>query len=161
MQDSLQLLKFLPKGDDSLNLVDLGSGGGFPALPLAIARKGKLRAVLIESNSRKASFLRTVARELGLDVNVVAARSDEVDPSTLPRADVVTARALADLDQLCALAAPFFAPTSKALFLKGREHVEEIAETRTRWDFDVLEYKSDTDATGTILEISNLRPKTR
>jgi 16S rRNA (guanine527-N7)-methyltransferase len=160
MADSLQLLKFLPKSD-SLHLVDLGSGGGFPALPLAIARKGRLRATLIESNGRKASFLRTVGRELGLDINVLAARSEDVDPRTLPPADIITARALADLDLLCALAAPFFAPKSKALFLKGREHVEEIAETRIRWDFDVLEYKSDTDATGTILEISNLRLKTR
>jgi 16S rRNA (guanine527-N7)-methyltransferase len=159
MADSLQLTKFLPP-DDSLNLLDLGSGGGFPALPLAIARKGKLKATLVESNARKASFLRTVARELQLDVAVLAERSEAVNPQSLGTIDVVTARALADLDLLCALAAPFFAPKTKALFLKGREHVEEIRETRARWDFDVLIEKSDTDVQGAILEISNLRLKT-
>jgi 16S rRNA (guanine527-N7)-methyltransferase len=158
MADSLQLTKFLP-ASDSLNLLDLGSGGGFPALPLAVARKGKLRAILVESNARKASFLRTVARELQLDVTVLAERSEAVNPQALGTIDVVTARALADLDLLCALAAPFFAPKTKALFLKGREHVEEMRETRARWDFDVLIHQSDTDAQGAILELFNLRLK--
>ena len=158
MADSLQLTKFLPAGD-SLNLLDLGSGGGFPALPLAVANKGKLRAILVESNARKASFLRTVARELQLDVTVLAERSEAVNPQSLGTIDVITARALADLDLLCALAAPFFAPKTKALFLKGREHVEEMRETRARWDFDVLIHQSDTDAQGAILELFNLRLK--
>jgi len=158
MADSLQLTKFLA-ADDSVNLLDLGSGGGFPAMPLAIARKGELKATLVESNARKASFLRTVARELQLDVAVLAERSEAVNPQSLGTIDIVTARALADLDLLCALAAPFFAPKTKALFLKGREHVEEMRETRARWDFDVLIHRSDTDAQGAILELSNLRLK--
>src|SRR5688500_18729537 len=63
--DSLQILPLLRDGDH--NFMDLGSGGGFPALPLAIALKGgPQRFVLVEPNGRKASFLRTVARELGL-----------------------------------------------------------------------------------------------
>jgi len=157
--DSLQVLAHLRETDREL--IDFGSGGGFPALPLAMARRGALHVTMVESNGRKASFLRTVGRELRLGASVRDERGEAIGRENLPVPDVISARALADLGQLCALTAPFFAPKTRALFLKGREHVEEIAQARTQWDFDVLEHASATDATGVVLEISNLRLKNR
>lgn len=157
--DSLQALSLLRPTD--LQFMDLGSGGGFPALPLAIALKGSgCRFVLVEPTSRKVSFLRTVARELGLAVTVGGRRSDQIDSRETPRPDVITSRALASLPQLCAWMSPFFAPKTRAVLHKGREHVEELREAATLWDFDVLVTKSDTDQSGVLLALENLRAKT-
>lgn len=154
--DSLQVLKFLR--DTDRDILDLGSGGGFPAIPLAIASGPARRFTLIEPTAKKASFLRTVSRELGLGLTVEARRAEQVAPEH-PAADVVTSRALAPLPELCRLAAPFFGPGTRALFHKGREHVDEVAESRAVWHHDVLVHASDTDSSGVLLELSNLRLK--
>ncbi|NGP16717.1 16S rRNA (guanine(527)-N(7))-methyltransferase RsmG [Devosia aurantiaca] len=156
--DSLQVQKFLRSTDH--NFLDIGSGGGLPALPLAIANKGSNRQfVLVEPTARKVSFLRTVSRDLHLATTVIGSRSDEVDSRETQKPDMITSRALAALPQLTAWIARFFGPETRALLHKGREHVEEIEETRACWDFDVLIHRSDTDPSGVILEISNLRSK--
>lgn len=158
--DSLQLLPLLKAND--LAFLDLGSGGGFPAIPLAIAlRDDKHRFVLVEPNGRKASFLRTVARELHLAVMVEARRSDELDPRETGRFHVITSRALAPLAELCRLAAPFFGPETRAIFHKGREHVDELAESSAVWHHDVLVTRSVTDPHGVLIELTNLSLKTK
>lgn len=158
--DSLQVLRQLRPTDRLI--VDLGSGGGFPALPLAIALKGReVRFVLVEPNGRKVSFLRTVARELGLAVTVEPHRSNEIDSRETGPVDVITARAVASLTELCAMAAPLFSPHARAIFHKGREHLQELAESRLVWDHDVLIIPSDTDPNGVLLELSNLSLKNR
>ena len=157
--DSLQLLSHLP--DRCLHIVDLGSGGGLPAIPLAIALKGpEVRLSLVEANSRKCAFLRTVTRELDLAVHVFNKRIDaNVSRETGP-ADVVTARALAALPELLGLVVHFWRDGTVALLHKGREHVEEIAQAGAVWDFDVVTSPSTVDRTGAVLKISNLRRKT-
>ena len=157
--DSLQVLSLLKEGDHAF--LDFGSGGGLPALPLAIALKSpNHHFTLIEPNGRKVSFLRTVARELGLIVTVEGRRSDQIDSRETPTPDVITSRALASLPQLCRWVKPFFAPQTRAILHKGREHVEELAETSTHWDYDVLITESDTDPTGVLLTLTNLSAKT-
>lgn len=156
--DSLQLLKRLAETD--LHVMDIGSGGGFPALPLAIAGKGgPRRFTLIEPNARKVSFLRTVARELGLAVRVLGMRADEVDSRETGTADVVTARALAPLAELCGMAAPLLKPTGKTLFLKGREHGEELARAAALWHYQESLTNSDTDPGGALVELTGLRSR--
>jgi len=156
--DSLQVLPLLKAGDQAF--LDLGSGGGLPALPLAIALKSpNHHFTLIEPNGRKVSFLRTVARELGLIVSVEGRRSDQVDSRETPTPDVITSRALAALPVLCGWMKPFFAPQSRAILHKGREHVEELAEAATHWDYDVVVTESDTDRSGVLLTLTNLRAK--
>ena len=157
--DSLQILPLL-RQTDSLFL-DLGSGGGFPAIPLAIALKHRpCRFVLVEPNNRKASFLRAVARQLGLAVSVEPRRSDEIDAREIGPVDVITARALAPLKELCALMAPFFGLRTRAILHKGREHVDELAESGAVWHHDVVVVASVTDPGGVLLELSNLSLKT-
>ena len=156
--DSLQVLKLLDQADNSV--LDLGSGGGFPALPLAIASKGlDRRFILVEPTSRKASFLRTVARELGLNVRVEDRRIEDIGSRETGEVDVITSRALASLSRLCAMAAPFFGPGTRAIFHKGREHVEELAESSAVWHHDVVVTGSDTDPQGVLLELKNLSLK--
>ena len=158
--DSLQALALLRESDQEV--LDFGSGGGFPALPMAIASKGLDRHfTLIEPTARKVSFLRTVARELDLAVTVIGRRSDQIDSRETPVPDVLTSRALAALPQLCAWMEPFFGPESRAILHKGREHVEEIRESSAHWDYDVLIHPSSTDPGGVILEITNLHGKSK
>lgn len=156
--DSLQALTLLTPEDR--RFLDLGSGGGFPALPLAIASKGSDRHfTLVEPTSRKVSFLRTVAWELGLNVTVMGARIEAIDSRETGAVDVITSRALASLPVLCGWMAPFFGPKTRAILHKGREHVEELAETDARWSYDVVIRSSDTDASGVLLTLKNLREK--
>jgi len=156
--DSLQVLPLLNASDREF--MDLGSGGGFPALPLAIASRGTDRHfVLVEPTARKVSFLRTVARELKLNVTVIGSRSDQIDSRETPVPDVITSRALAALPLLCDWMEPFFAPKTRAILHKGREYVEELNDSSALWAYDVLVNKSDTDPGGVILTITNLQRK--
>src|SRR5690606_19712749 len=155
--DSLQVLRYLRDTDHTI--LDLGSGGGFPAIPLAIASIGRRAFILVEPTAKKASFLRTVSREIGLGLSVENRRAEDIAPTELPPVDVVTSRALAPLVALCRLAAPFFGPTTRAILHKGREHVDELAESDAVWHHDVLVHPSDTDPEGVLLELSNLRLK--
>jgi 16S rRNA (guanine527-N7)-methyltransferase len=134
--------------------VDLGSGGGFPGLAIAIiiANQKECFVHLIESNSRKCAFLSEVVRQTGAPALVHNVRIAGAAAS-LPVADVITARALAPLDALLELALPFFGSASSALFLKGREAGVEIADARKRWTFDLKIHPSISDAQGQILEI--------
>lgn len=158
--DSLQVLKQLTEQDNVI--LDMGSGGGLPAIPMAIGSKGSARRFyLVEPNGRKVSFLRTVARELDLAVTVFDKRSDQIDSRETILPDVITSRALASLPELCAMAAPFFGPKTRAIFHKGREHVEELAESSAVWHYDVVVTGSDTDPQGVLLELKNLSLKNR
>ncbi len=151
--DSAQLITLAPKAKI---WVDLGSGGGFPGLAIAImiANQKECFVHLIESNSRKCAFLSEVARRTGAPARVHNMRvADAASSGAVPVADVVTARALAPLDALLELALPFFGVASSGLFLKGREAGVEIADARKRWTFDLVVHPSISDAQGQILEI--------
>ncbi len=151
--DSAQLARLAP---EAKTWVDLGSGGGFPALVIAImlANQEKCQVHLIESNARKCAFLSEVARQTGAPARVHNMRiAEAAAKGVVPPADVVTARALAPLDTLMELALPFSGVASVALFLKGREAGVEIADARKRWVFDLKIHPSISDAEGQILEI--------
>lgn len=149
-EDSAQLLSFLPPG--SHRLVDLGSGAGFPGMVLAIM--GRADVHLIESIGKKARFLSTVAAELAPNVTVHNERIEKI--KTL-KADVVTARALTALPELLSLAKPFMGKDSLALFLKGEKADAELTEARKYWTFSVEKKESQTDPSGTILCLRDLK----
>ena len=159
MLDSLQVLSLLRPNDQ--RFLDVGSGGGLPALPLAIALKGgPARFTLVEPIGKKVAFLRQVIRELGLAADVHAGRTDSFDSrETLAAFDVITSRALAALPLLLELIHPFFGPETRAILHKGKDHAVEVEESRLAWDFDVVITRSATDEAGVLLEISNLRRK--
>ena len=156
IDDSLQLLKLLRPTD--LRIIDLGSGGGFPAIPMAIASRGtERRFTLVEPIAKKASFLRTVARELQLPLTVESARAEQID--SRETFDLVTSRALAALPDLLEISRRFLRPDGHMLLHKGQTYREETSRAAAHFDFDVIVHPSETDASGVILEISNLRAK--
>lgn len=152
--DSAQLFDLAPSAARSW--ADLGSGGGFPGLVIAILaaeRRPGLHVTLIESDRRKATFLQTVARETGLDVDIRAARIEEVPPLG---ADVLSARALAPLTVLLAHAERHLGPGGVALFPKGARHRDETAEALASWRFEVQTQPSRTEAGAVILKIGGI-----
>lgn len=156
IQDSLQLIKLLRPTD--LAFIDLGSGGGFPAIPMAIASRGtERRFTLVEPIAKKASFLRAVARELNLRVTVESVRAEQID--SRETFDVVTSRALAALPELLSFTARFLRPEGHMLLQKGRKYRDELVAAAAHFDFDVVVHPSETAVEGVILEISNLRAK--
>jgi 16S rRNA (guanine527-N7)-methyltransferase len=150
--DSLQLVKLIPPGVE--RAVDLGSGGGFPGLVLAIATG--VRFDLIESDRRKASFLRTAVLETGAPATVHNCR---IEQATVPAAPLVTARALAPLPRLLPLAARFLTPEGTCLFLKGAKLAEELAAANQAWTMQAQCLPSETSPEGSVLRVSLLRPK--
>lgn len=140
--------------------LDLGSGGGFPGAIVAILMAEHIEggAVLVESNAKKAAFLRTALGLAGARAQVEQARIQSCR-ATDSDFDVVTARALAPLGDLLALASPWLQRGATGLFHKGRDYRREIQESRDAWDYDLLEHRSAADPESVVLEIRDLRRK--
>ena len=152
--DSAQIFELLP--NDSRRWADLGSGGGFPGLViavLALERAQKLETILVESDGRKAVFLRHVVQELALRATV---RSDRIEDTPTIGADVVSARALAPLDTLCWMAFRHLGPNGVALFQKGASYGAELKDCSESWSFDLKIRPSRTDENAVILEVGGL-----
>lgn len=161
--DSAQVAAHVP--DATKSIADLGSGGGFPGLVLAVffaSQPDKHAAVtLVESDGRKAAFLRETARRLEIPVEILSTRIEsDATVSRLVGVDTVTARAFAPLSRLFNLAAPLFAAETVGVFLKGESVVREIDEARARWSFDVDLHQSVTEPSGKIAVVRRLGPKT-
>lgn len=152
--DSAQLAEHF--GDVTGTWLDLGSGGGLPGLVLAIIAQGQGRELhfhLVESDLRKATFLRQVAQRLDLPVTVSAVRIEALEPQN---AAVVSARALAPLKVLCGYAVRHMAPGGFAIFPKGSHVATEIDEARAIWDFTVETYPSLTNADAEVIKVKNI-----
>lgn len=153
--DSAQLFELVPR--TARTLVDLGSGGGFPGLVLAVLAQEshpELRVTLVEADLRKATFLSEAARQLSLRCNVIAERIETLSPQS---ADVITARALARLVTLAGHIDRHIHPDGVALLLKGAGVDAELLEARRLWSFSAERFASRSDSTGTLLAISDLR----
>ena len=128
LADSLALAPLIP--DTAGSLLDIGSGGGVPGLPLAIVRP-ELRVVLLDATAKKVRFLAETAQELGLDqVEALHGRAEELarNAKHRERYDVVTARAVARLVTLVELALPFVARGGRVILPKGSAAREELIE---------------------------------
>ena len=148
LRDSLQILPLLPATGD---LIDLGSGAGFPGLVLAICVQRPVH--LVEADHRKAAFLREAARICAAPAIVHAAR---IDGAVLPPAAAVTARALAPLLQLVRWSAPLLAPAGMALFHKGRQAEQELTHAAAEWQMQIRRWRSVTDPNAVILQVSHM-----
>jgi len=144
--DSAQLVAHLPPAAGSI--VDLGSGAGFPGMVLAIL--GARPVTLIESDRRKAQFLREVARATTTDVTIRAERIEQVEAAPVT---VVTARALAALPRLLALAERFLAADSVCLFLKGAAVRDELTAAAKAWHMVPEMFPSRSSKTGVVLQL--------
>src|SRR5271165_2692622 len=149
VNDCLQLIPLLPPDCD--RGIDIGSGAGLPGLVLAIATG--IAFDLIEADRRRAAFLREAARVTKAPVTVHAARIEALE---LPPARLITARALARLPRLLALATPKLAKNGVCLFLKGAGAGTELTEAGREWHMRVEQIPSRTDPYATILRISEI-----
>lgn len=139
--------------------IDLGSGGGLPGMVLAIlSRESKSRVTLVESNKKKTGFLHAANAATAAGAII---RSERIEDFVIhvKQPDVITARALASLDNLLTMAFPLFSDHNRAFFPKGRGYRKEIEESRRNWSFDLIEHQSTIEEDSVILEIS--RPKRR
>jgi len=162
-----------PDGLKPWTWIDLGSGGGFPGLVIACALAetecaggtaggpgmGGTAVHLIESNARKAAFLRQAVRETGALAIVHAERIEKVGPILRPVADVITARALAPLERLCHLVAPMLEKGAQALLMKGQDIEAELTTATKYWNIDFDIVPSRTSPSGRIMIVRALSPK--
>jgi 16S rRNA (guanine527-N7)-methyltransferase len=159
--DSAQLFDLAPTSARSW--VDLGSGAGLPGLPvaaLAAEKAPRLHIALVESDTRKTAFLAAAAREMGLAVTIESRRLESLPPRPY---DVVSARALAPLERLCALAHRFSGQgrgqSAVFFFPKGARLDSELTAARARWHIRAERIASRTNPEATVLKILELEPR--
>ena len=149
--DSAQLATHMPKSlsGNVCEIMDIGSGAGFPGLVLAILGTGRVR--LVESDERKSVFLHTVIRELGLSASVLNQRIESL-PACEP--DVITARAVAPLPKLMKLIERQLHDGLTCLFLKGATAEEELTNFQTYSSMEPHLYPSLSRADGMIVKLT-------
>ncbi|MFC3073931.1 16S rRNA (guanine(527)-N(7))-methyltransferase RsmG [Shinella pollutisoli] len=139
--------------------VDLGSGGGFPGIVTGIllAEAGDGWVHLVESNNKKAAFLRTAILETGARASVHPIRIEEA-PRVIEHCDAISARALADLDLLLEFGFPWAERNADLRFFlhKGRDYQREVDKAVGRWSFDLVKHRSIVEPDSFVLEIANL-----
>lgn len=153
--DSAQL--YAASGARTGRWVDLGSGGGFPGLVVAALAAGEgreLKITLVESDQRKAAFLRTAAREMGLaGVEILTARIEDLPPL---KADILSARALAPLDGLLGFCTLHMKEDGIGLFPKGQNYRTEIDQALENWRFSYEALPSATADDAVVLTVRNI-----
>lgn len=156
--DSLQLLPLAP---EARRWADLGSGGGFPGLVVAIALAERPGAMieLVESDRRKAAFLATAIRETAAPARIHVERIEAWTGHWSEPVEVVTARALAPLERLIPLALPLLARGTRGLFLKGKSAAEELTTASRDWHCSSRIVPSVTDSAAGIVVLSDVRPR--
>ncbi len=152
--DSLQIIPHIPPATQ--HWLDFGSGAGFPGLVGAIVLQDiapQTKVTLIESDARKCSFLREVARQTNTAVTVLTAR---IESAQTQPADLITARALAPLDRLLEFSKPHLMQGGLGLFPKGARYLEELATAQQRWQFKYDAIQSQTSQDSVILKIREI-----
>ncbi|CUH79658.1 Ribosomal RNA small subunit methyltransferase G [Tritonibacter multivorans] len=152
--DSIQVFEAItdPKG----HWVDIGSGGGLPGVIVAICAADKapdLSVTLIESDQRKSAFLRTAARECGVKINVI---SERIEAAAAQSADILSARALADLSQLCEFSERHLKKDGVCIFPKGGNWKKEVDNALQQWRFEWEAITSLTEPQAVILKMKGV-----
>jgi len=154
--DSLQILPLAP---DAKCWIDLGAGAGFPGLVIAcaLADRPNIKVHLVESIGKKAAFLREAAEQLKLPAIVHAARIEDFGKNLQFRPDVVTARALAPLDELLKLAQPLLRTGALGLFPKGQDVEVELTKASKSWNIEASLVPSKTNPESRIVVVRKAR----
>lgn len=153
-EDSMQVIDYIP--DSAKIIFDLGSGGGFPGLVVAISRPD-ITMHLVESDQKKCSFLKTVSRETDCSAHVHNERIESVSCETAP--DVIMARALASLPDLFDYCHKWVEQNPDLVFIfpKGARAQEELLTLSKNWQYDYQSHASKTDEEASILVFSNIQ----
>ena len=156
--DSLQLLEL---ASNAKIWIDLGSGAGFPGLVLACALADQPGAAihLVESNGKKAGFLREAIRLTEVPATVHHQRIEDFAKVFSGRPDVITARALAPLSETLALAHPLSKTGAQGLFLKGQDVGSELTHASKYWKFEPVLVPSKTSSNSRIVSVRHWEPR--
>lgn len=155
--DSVQLFQYIPENAETL--VDFGSGAGFPGMVLAIMAKEKtpyLKVSLVESITKKTLYLKTVSEITETNVEII---NDRIENIKNRKADVVTSRAMASLNDLFGYVIGFCKKNTVCIFPKGKRYMEEIAQAEKHWQFKYEIKPSEQSDEGKILIITQLARK--
>lgn len=148
--DSIQLRPLLPS--KAKRVLDIGSGAGFPGLVLALLNVPEVH--LVESDARKAVFLREAARIMGAHVQIHHARIESLELGLM---DVVVSRACSRLDTLLEYSYPSVSHETHCLFPKGRNYSKEIESAQADWEFGIKIHPSLIDSESVILELTHVK----
>ena len=149
--DSAQLAKYITK--KTPRIIDIGSGGGFPGLVLAMMIDGEFH--LVESDKKKCIFLSEVSRETGIKVII---HNDRVETLSIPDVDYLTSRACASVSHTLKISQTLVSHGTKYLFLKGKNYPIELEEAKIDgWNFDVKIHSSITEKEAAVLELSHVK----
>lgn len=165
--DSLAPARAIPPGS---SMLDIGSGGGFPGIPLKVVLPS-LSVTLVDSSRKKISFLKHVIRTMGLDgIDAFQARAEEL-PEKTERFDVVICRAFSSLDKFIGMAFPLLAEKGIMIAMKGKQEIDETgsahgalrekrAAAEMRYNTEVIKYSlpyDDSERTMIIMKGSRIR----
>lgn len=140
--------------------VDIGSGAGFPGLVVAIAAQDQpgRQVYLVESNYKRCAFLREAARETGACATVIAKKIEDALPELPASVDIVSARAVAPLRDLLAMAFPLLKNGGLGVFPKGQDVESELTEASKYWRFSHQVLVSLTNPAARIVVVTALEP---
>ena len=150
--DSLQILPFIQ--NKKFSILDMGTGAGLPGIVLNVL--GCSNVTLVDSNQKKINFLKSIKKELNLKINLILGRLENIKNSKF---DVITSRALANLEKLLSYSQKFMKKNTVLIFLKGKTVNEELKEAQKKWIFQFQKFKSISDSRGSILIIMNIKKK--
>ena len=153
--DSAQVVDIIPNEFNSF--LDIGSGGGFPGVVVKLINNN-LDATLIESNKKKARFLKDTAEKIGIDVNVFNKRFEDIERVN-NQETVILSRAVSSLDDLIRMGFKYFEIGSIGIFHKGITWENEVAEAKKRWNFHLTSYESLTNKGSRILLVRDIIKK--
>ncbi len=148
--DSLQLIKHIK--NKKLSIIDMGSGAGIPGIILSIM--GYENVTLVDSNQKKINFLKILKKSLNLNVNIYLGRLENFNNLKF---DVITSRALANLNQLISYSQKFIKKNSVLVFLKGKTVNDEIHDAKKNWFFQLKKYQSISDSRGCVLTLKKIK----
>jgi 16S rRNA (guanine527-N7)-methyltransferase len=156
--DSLQLVGLAPK---ARKWADLGSGAGFPGVPIAcvLAEQADAEVHLIESNNKKAAFLREAIQATGAPAVVHAERVADFSKRFRGELEIVTARALAPLPKLLSIAYPLLKTGAEGIFPKGQDVEAELTQAAKCWSIQASLVPSRTDPKSRVVLIRHAEPK--
>ena len=150
--DSLQISPLIKKKD--LSILDMGTGAGLPGVVLSIC--GFANVTLLDSNNKKINFLKKIKKDMGLNINIVLGRLENTNNLKF---DILTCRALANLNKLLTYSQKFLKKNTVLIFLKGKTVNEEILDAQKKWIFQINKHQSISDPRGTVLVLKSLRKK--
>ena len=150
--DSLQILPFIQ--NKKFSILDMGTGAGLPGIVLNLL--GCSNVTLVDSNQKKINFLKIVEKEMNLKINLILDRLENINNSKF---DIITSRALANLEKLLSYSQKFMKKNTVLIFLKGKTVNDELKEAQKKWIFKFQKFKSISDSRGSILIIMNIKKK--